>query len=309
MIKYTLKRLLMLIPVIIGITLFIFIIMSFAPGDPARMKLGNDASPQQLAEMRHELGLDQPLLVRYVDYLGKAVQGDLGTSWYSDYNVASEFLSRLPNTLTLGLLAMLLSILVAYPIGILAAVKQFSVYDYGTLVFAMLFASMPAFWLGLIAQIYLSIHLGLFPATGVGSLAHFILPAITLAGVQVAGEVRGGRTLMLELLKQDFVRTARSKGASEKRVIIGHAFRNALLPSVTGLGMQFATLLGGAVVTESVFAIPGVGSLLINAVRARDVPVVMGIIFVIAIFVGVVNLLTDLLYVVVDPRVKRGYVS
>ena len=297
----------MLIPVIIGITLFIYVIMSVAPGDPARMILGQDATVEQIQAKRAELGLDRPLLIRYVNYMAGVVQGDFGSSWYNEYNVIAEFGARLPNTLTLGMTAMALAALLGIPLGVFAAVRQYSVYDYTTLVAAMIFSSMPAFWFGLMAQVYLCLKLGWLPATGADSLVHFILPAVTLAAAILASQVRMTRTSMLEVIKQDYVRTARSKGAPEKRVIVKHVLRNGLLPVVTSLGMGFALLLGGTVVIESVFAIPGVGSLLIGAVRLRDVPVVMGIIVVIACFVGVMNLLVDLLYAVIDPRVKQGY--
>lgn len=306
MVKYIIKRLLMLIPVVIGITFFIFVIMNVAPGDPALLILGNEASAEQIMKLRTELGLDQPLVMRYINYMLGVLRGDLGTSWYNNYDVLSEFLARVPNTIILGVMATGLAALLGIPLGIIAAVKQYQVIDYVTLTAAMLFASMPAFWFGLMAQVYISLKLGWLPTTGVGSFAHYILPAVTLSAAQLASQVRMTRTSMLEVIKQDYVRTARSKGASEPRIIIKHVLRNGLLPVVTTLGMSFAMMLGGAIVTESVFAIPGTASLLINAVRLRDVPVVMGIIVIIATFVGVVNLLVDLLYAVIDPRVKLG---
>ncbi|MGI6004206.1 MAG: ABC transporter permease [Christensenellales bacterium] len=305
--KFILKRVLMLLPVVVGITLFIYVIMSVAPGDPARLILGSDATHEEVLAKRTELGLDRPVLVRYGSYMLGVFRGDFGTSWYNNFNVISEFLARLPNTLTLGLLAMGLAAVLGIPLGILAAVRQYHVVDYTTLAGAMIFSSMPAFWFGLMAQVYISLRLGWLPATGAGSLAHFVLPAVTLAAAQLASQVRMTRTSMLEVIKQDYVRTARSKGATERRVIVRHVLRNGMLPVITQLGIAFAMLLGGTIVTESVFAIPGVASLLINAVRLRDVPVVMGIIVIIATFVGVVNLLVDLLYAVIDPRIKLGY--
>jgi peptide/nickel transport system permease protein len=307
MAKYILKRILFLIPVIIGITLFIYVIMSVAPGDPAELLLGNTVTEEVLQAKRVEMGLDKPVLIQYLNYMGGVLQGDFGTSWFSSYNVLQEFAQRLPNTLRLGLLAMAIAAVAGVPLGVLAAVRQYHVFDYITLVGAMMFSSMPAFWFGLMAQVYISLKWGLLPATGAGSVAHYILPAFTLAGAQLAGQVRLTRTSMLEVIKQDYVRTARAKGAPEGRVIIKHVLRNGMLPVATGLGMAFAYLLGGTVITESVFAIPGVGSLLIGAVKIRDVPVVMGIVVVIAVFVGVVNLLVDLLYAFIDPRVKLGY--
>ena len=304
MAKYILKRILMLIPVVIGITLFIFVIMSLAPGDPATLILGADATYEEILAKRMELGLNDPVLIRYLKYMVGVIQGDFGISWYNGYNVMSEFLSRIPNTLILGLLSNAIVIMVGIPLGVIAAVKQNGVIDYCTLILAMLFSSMPAFWFGLMAQIYFCLNLGWFPATGADSLKNFVLPAVTLASASLAGQVRLTRTSMLEVNKLDYVRTARSKGCSESRIILKHVLRNGLLPGVTGIGGHRATIVGGAIVTESVFAIPGVASLMINAVKIRDVPVVMGIIVVISVFVGVVNLLVDLTYAVIDPRVK-----
>lgn len=294
----------MLIPVVIGITLFIFVIMSLAPGDPATLILGADATYEEILAKRMELGLNDPVLIRYLKYMVGVIQGDFGISWYNGYNVMSEFLSRIPNTLILGLLSNAIVIMVGIPLGVIAAVKQNGVIDYCTLILAMLFSSMPAFWFGLMAQIYFCLNLGWFPATGADSLKNFVLPAVTLASASLAGQVRLTRTSMLEVNKLDYVRTARSKGCSESRIILKHVLRNGLLPVVTGIGGHIATIVGGAIVTESVFAIPGVASLMINAVKIRDVPVVMGIIVVISVFVGVVNLLVDLTYAVIDPRVK-----
>ena len=292
MVKYIIKRILMLIPVIFGITLFIYVIMSLAPGDPATLILGPDATYEEILAKREELGLNDPILVRYFKYMAGVLHG--------------EFLNRIPNTLLLGLLSNAIVILVGIPLGIIAAVKQNGVIDYCTLVLAMLFSSMPAFWFGLMAQIFFCLNLGWFPATGAESLKHFILPAVTLASASLAGQVRLTRTSMLEVNKLDYVRTARAKGCSESRIVIRHVLRNGLLPVVTSIGAHIATIVGGAIVTESVFAIPGVASLMINAVKIRDVPVVMGVIVVISVFVGVVNLLVDLLYAVIDPRVKLG---
>jgi peptide/nickel transport system permease protein len=309
MLKYFCKRLLMLIPVVIGITFFIYVIMSVAPGDPARFILGSDATIEEVEAKREELGLNSPVVVQYLRYMLGVLGGDLGISWFNGFNVLSEFLDRIPNTLVLGMLAMLISASLGIPLGVIAAVRQYHALDYVTLAAAILFGSMPAFWFGLMAQVYIALKLRLLPATGVGSIRHFILPAFTLAAAQMAGQVRLTRTSMLEVIKQDYVRTARAKGAGEKRIIVKHVLRNGLLPVVTSLGFSFAVLVGGAIVTESVFAIPGVASLLINAVKTRDVPVVMGIILIIACFVGTVNLLVDMLYTAIDPRVKLGYGS
>lgn len=306
MAKYIFKRFLMLIPVVLGITMFIYVIMSMAPGDPAKLILGTDATYEEIVAKQLELGLDKPVLIRYFNYMKDVITGNFGSSWYNGYDVMSEFVSRLPNTLTLGLMSMAIAAFIGIPLGVFAAVRQNGVLDYVTLILAMLFSSLPAFWFGLMAQIFFCIQLGWFPATGADSIRHFILPAITLASASLAGQVRLTRTSILEVNKLDYVRTARSKGASEGRIIMKHVLRNGMLPVVTSIGSQFANLIGGAIVTETVFAIPGVASLLINAVKLRDIPVVMGIIVIIAIFVGVVNLMVDLTYAFIDPRVKLG---
>lgn len=296
----------MMIPVVLGVTFFIYVILSMAPGDPAQLILGAEATAEQIEAKRVELGLNQPIIVRYARYIWNILHGDFGSSWYNGYNVLTEFSQRLPNTLRLGMLSMVISATLGIAIGVITAVKQYSALDYMSLVMAMLFSSLPAFWFGLMAQIYFALNLGWFPATGADTFGHFILPAITLAAASLAGQVRTTRSAMLDVIKQDYVRTARSKGCPERRIVLHHVMRNGMLPVVTGLGMSFATLISGAIVTESVFSIPGVASLMINAVKIRDVPVVMGILFVIACFIGVVNLLVDLLYAVIDPRVKVG---
>ena len=306
MLIYIGKRILMLIPVVVGITLFIFIVMSVAPGDPAALVLGGDASWEEILEMREQMGLDRPVIVRYFMYMGNVIRGDFGYSWFHGYQVMAEFATRLPNTFRLGLMSMMISTFLGIPLGIAAAVRQNSVIDYASLIFAMIFISIPTFWFGLMAQVWFSLTLGWFPATGGDSMRHFILPAITLAALSMGAMMRLTRTSMLEVIKLDYVRTARSKGASEGRVITKHVLRNGLLPVVNSIGGSLAGIISGAIVTESVFAIPGVATLLINAVRLRDVPVVMGIIVIIALFVGLVNLLIDITFALIDPRVKFG---
>jgi len=309
MVKYILKRLLMLIPVVIGITFLIFMIMSVAPGNIAALTAGSDATLEDIQAKEHELGLDRPVIVQYVDYMSHVVRGDLGASWYNGYQVIDEFKMRLPNTLKLGCFGMLIAAVIAIPLGITAAVHQYGVLDITTLIGSMIFASIPAFWLGLLLQLLFCIKMSIFPATGSESFVHFILPAITLSALHTAWQTRTSRTYMLETIKQDYIRTARAKGASEIRVITRHALRNAMIHILTSLGTTFASLLGGTVVIETVFGIAGTGSMLINAVKMRDTPVVVGVVMVISIFVGIVNLLVDLLYAAVDPRVKLGYVS
>lgn len=304
MFKYALKRLLMLIPVLIGITAFIYIILSLTPGDPVALILGQDATAEQLAALRAQMGLDRPLLVRYAGYMWGVLQGDFGSSWISGYNVFSEFISRIPNTLSLGMFAITIAITIGIPFGMFAAIRQNKLMDHVTRVCAMFFACLPGFWIGMMAQVYFCLKLGLLPASGVGSLRHFIMPAFTLSAGMMASLVRLTRTSMLDVMNHDFVRTARAKGVIEYKVMFVHVFRNGMLPVITQVGIAFAAIMGGAVVTEAVFAIPGIGSLLINAVKSKDIPVVMGTIVFVGVFVGIVNLVVDLIYAFVDPRIR-----
>lgn len=304
MLKYILKRLLLLIPVVIGITFFIYIILSAAPGDPAQLILGMDATEADLAALRAELGLDKPVVIQYFNYMFGVLRGNFGTSWLSGYEVLPEFLHRLPNTILLATLSMAFAAIIGISLGIVSAIRQNTFIDYFSLALAVLLFSLPAFWFGLMAQIVFCLNLGWLPAAGVGSFKHFLLPALTLGANVLASQLRMTRTSMLDVVKQDFIRTARAKGAPERRVVMRHVLRNGMLPVVTQVGISYASCMGGSVVTESVFSIPGVGSLLVNAVKSRDIPVVMGSIIFVAVFVGIINLLVDLLYAWIDPRVK-----
>ena len=301
--KYALKRLLMLIPVIFFVTLVLYIILSLAPGNLARQILGQDASQEQIAQLEEEMGLNRPILVRYVDYIAGVCRLDFGQSWLGGNDVLAEFSHRLPYTLAVACLAVLFAIGVGIPIGIFSAIKQYSLFDYGSTFVAMMLFSMPAFWLGTMCQILFCLTLGLLPVSGVATWRHFILPPLILGANTLASMIRMSRTSMLDVIKQDYIRTARAKGASQGKVIVRHAMRNSLIPVVTQVGISFAGAIGGAVVTESIFAIPGIGSLLINAVKSRDVPVVMGTVIFVTIIVGVINLIVDLICAVIDPRI------
>jgi peptide/nickel transport system permease protein len=309
MLKYIIKRLVLIIPVIIGITLFIYLVLALAPGDPVSLILGPDATMEDLAAKRHELGMDKNVFIRYINYMLSILRGDFGTSWLSGRDVLSEFRQRVPQTFTLALATLGITIILGISLGILAAVKQNRPVDSTTLVFALIFSSIPAFWFGMMMQIAFALKLGWFPSMGIGSARHYILPAFTLGMVNIAAQVRVTRSSMLDVINQDYIRTARAKGANEFRVITRHVVRNGLLPVVTNIGMVFANAFGGAVVTETVFAIPGIGTFMINAAKTRDVPIVMGVIIFVAIYVAVVNLLVDLVYAFIDPRVKLGYMA
>ena len=304
MLKYVIKRLLLLIPVVLGITFIIFVVLNLAPGDPAAMILGQDATAEALAAKRAELGLDQPIIIQYIRYIAGVLQGDFGTSWLSGYEVLPEFLHRIPYTILLGSLSMFVAVIIGIPLGIIAAIRQYHFVDYASLALALVLFSLPSFWFAMMGQILFCLTLGWLPASGVGSLTHFILPSITLGANILASQLRMTRTSMLDVIKQDYIRTARAKGADERRVVIHHVLRNGMLPVITQVGISFASCMGGSVVTETVFSIPGIGSLLINAVKGRDIPVVMGTLIFIAIFVGIINLIVDIIYAFIDPRVK-----
>ena len=308
MAKYIAKRLLQIIPTFLLLTLLVYTILSLSPADPALMRLGTGATHEAIDEIHHELGLDQPLLVRYGKYMWDLfTKGEMGKSWVMQTSVKKNFIERLPNTLILTALALLLTSVVGIVAGVFAAVNQNSAGDRITMILAMLIISLPNFFLSLICQIFICLKLKWLPVAGAGSFRHFILPAIMLAASRVAGQIRLTRSSMLDVLGQDYIRTAHAKGCSKFRAVTYHALRNGLLPVITGIGNQVGGLVAGAVTVETIFAIPGVGSMLVNAVRSSDIPEVMGPIIFISLLVCIVNLLVDFLYAVVDPRVKLQY--
>ena len=301
--KYIGKRLLLLIPVIVGITFVLYFIMALSPGNPAQLILGADATAEQIQALEEEMGLNDPIIVQYLNYMLGVIRGDFGTSWVSGYNVLGEFILRIPNTLLIAVLATVGAVALGIPMGIYSAVKQYSLFDYGGMVVAMLLFSVPAFWLGTMCQILFCLILGWLPAAGDESLRYFILPSIVLGANTFASMIRMARTSMLDVIKQDYIRTARAKGAPERRVIMRHGVRNGLIPVITQIGISFAGAVGGAIVTETIFAINGVGMLLLNAVKSRDIPVVMGTVIFVAAIVGIINLVVDLICAKVDPRI------
>ncbi len=309
MLKYILKRLLLIIPVVIGITLFIYLLLDIGMGDPTALILGPDASAEQVAALRAELGLDKSVFARYFNYMYNAIQGDLGNSWYNSRPVIDEFLLRLPNTLALAFSALGITIVVGLTFGTLAAVRQNRPIDGITLIFALLFASMPSFWFGLILQIIFCLELQWLPPMGSGTFKHMILPATTLALGTIASQVRMTRSSILDVVNMNYIRTARAKGAGEFRVVFRHVIRNALMPVVTNWGLTFATAFGGTIISETVFSVPGISTFLINAVKVRDIPIVMGTVIIVSVIVALINLIIDIIYAFIDPRVKAGYVN
>lgn len=307
MLRYVAKRCLLLVPVVLGVTILVFLLMHLAPGDAATAMLGEmgqGASAEDVARLRASLGLDQPLYVQYGRYLGGLIRGDLGVSLRSGRPVVEELRERFPYTLQLAATALCLAALIAIPVGIWAAVRRGTIVDFLVMAGALLGVSVPAFWLGLLLMLLFSLSLGWLPASGSGTPFHLILPAITVAWPSLAFLARMTRSAMLEVLGADYVRTARAKGLSERLVIFRHAFRNALIPVVTTLGLQFGALLGGAVLTETIFAWPGLGRLTVQAIQARDLPVVQGAVLFVAVTYTVVNLLVDVLYVFLNPRIR-----
>ena len=310
--RFIFKRLLMLVPVLLGATFIVFFIMDLSPGDPAQIILGRDATPEQIHLLREDMGLNDHLLVRYFRYIGGLLQGEMGVSFRNNLSVASQIAERLPNTILLAFSGMFIAVLIGIPVGIISAKKQYTVFDYTSMVLAMVGASAPVFWLGLMMVIVFALHLGLFPSSGMGQgffgvLHSLALPATTL-GVSITALVaRMTRSSMLEVIRQDYVDTARAKGLKEWFITWRHMMKNALIPIITVVGLQFGALLGGSVMTETIFSWPGVGRFVVEGIQAQDTPVVLGSVVVMAIMFSVVNLLVDILYAYVDPRIKSQY--
>ena len=304
MLKYIAKRLVYLIPVLIGIVFVIFTIMYFSPGDPAKLILGDRAPEEQVEALRHELGLDLPYHQQFFNYIKNAVRGDFGNSYQLRMPVWDIIKLRFPLTLQLTTFTMLIAVLIGVPVGILSAVKQYSIVDAFSVVFALLMASIPAFWLGMLLMLLFSLNLGWLPSSGYEGLKWLILPSVTLGFINCATIMRMTRSSMLEVVRQYFIRTARAKGAAEKRVIFKHALKNAIIPVITVVGNAFGSSLGGAVVTETVFGLPGMGTQIITAIRQKDNPVVLASVIVIALAFSLVNLIVDILYTYVDPRIR-----
>lgn len=328
---YIIKRLLQIIPVVLGVTLIAFALIHLAPGDPVRTMLGQHATQQEIDEIRDKYGLNRPLYEQYFIWLGDVLKGDLGRSILTHEQVTTEIGSRFPNTIELAIAAMIFAILIGVVAGVISATKQYSVADYSVMGLALFGISMPVFWLGIMLMMIFGVFLGWLPIGGridlllpfqsitgfmvidsiitlngaafISVLEHLILPAIALGTIPMAIIARTTRSSMLEVLRQDFIRTERAKGLSERKVIYKHAIRNAMVPVVTVIGLNFGLLLSGAILTETVFSWPGVGRLVVDAVYARDYPLVIGCILIFALVFVIVNLITDILYTYIDPRI------
>ena len=307
MIKFIVKRLVALIPVLLGVTLLVFFILDLAPGDPAKTILGEQARPEDIAALREEMGLNDPFIVRYGRYMFDLVQGDLGTSYKTRDPVGEEVWARLPNTITLALTSTVVAILLALPLGIIAAIKQNTLFDVSMFI-SLLGISMPVFWMGLLLILFFSVKLGWFPVAGADQgIKSLVLPSVALGFMHMAAIARTTRSSMLETIRQDYIRTVRAKGLPEHEIITDHALRNALIPTTTVIGLQIGQMLGGSVLTESVFAWPGIGRYMIQSIQGRDIPSVMGCIIIFAIGFALINLLVDLIYGFIDPRIKAQY--
>ena len=293
----------MTIPTVVVASAIVFLMLRFIPGDPAMLMAGEDPKPEVIQALRKQWGLEEPLPVQYLVFIKNVISGNLGISIRSALPVSYEISLRLPHTMLLSLVAMTLSIVIGILVGIISSTRPYSIVDNASMLVALIGVSAPAFWTGLMLMWLFAVRLGWLPAVGVGTLAHIVLPSITLTGFTTPVLARQTRSSMLEVLRQDYIRTARSKGLSERAIVYGHAVRNAMIPVITVAGISFGRLLGGSIVTETVFAYPGIGKLLIDAIFARDYPIVQGTVLVYAVVFTFLNLLVDLTYAYIDPRI------
>ncbi|KAF0820544.1 MULTISPECIES: nickel ABC transporter permease [unclassified Cytobacillus] len=304
MLMFILRRIIQTIPVIIGVTFVVFFIMQLVPGDPAVLLAGEGASKETIEAIREQLGLNKPLYIQYFEYLTNVFKGDLGVSLKNSQPVLDEILVRLPITIELAFFSIIITIVLGMAAGIISAVKPYSLTDISVMLVALLGISLPSFWFGLMLMYFFSVKLQVLPVAGWDSLLHVILPAITLGAGGAAIVARMTRSSMLEVIRQDYIRTARAKGLREQIIIYKHALRNALIPVITVVGLQFGALLGGTVLVESIFAINGLGRMIVDAIRMRDLPMVQGgVLFASLIFV-VVNLFVDVFYRFFNKRIE-----
>lgn len=306
--RFILKRLLWMIPVVIGVAILIFTILYFTPGDPARMILGSSATVEDVEVLRDSMGLNDPYVAQLGRFLKELfIDFDLGESYFTGRSISADIISRLPHTFLLALGSMVLSCLIGIPLGITAAVNQNKLSDRISMLVALVGISMPQFWVGLLLVLLLSLHLGLLPSAGIGSWTNYVIPIIATSLSGIATQARLVRSSMLDVVNADYITTARAKGVSRLKTIYGYALPNALIPVVTQAGTSFGKMLGGTIVIESVFSIPGIGLYMINAINNRDYPVIRGSVVFLAIAFSFVILLVDLIYAFIDPRIKAQY--
>ena len=307
MIKYIIRRLLLMIPVIIGVTLLIFLLQAFTPGDPASLALGSDATEAELEQWREERGLNDPILVQYVKYMWGVLKGDFGISYRSPKNITRTIFERWPTTFLVALLSVSISAVIGILLGIIAALNRNNWIDSAARLMGMLGVSMPNFWFALLMIMYFAVEKKWFPVSGFSTPGHWVLPMATVGILGSCGLLRLTRSAVLDSLSADYIRTARSKGQKESKVVMHHVLRNALIPIVTSVGGHFAGALGGTIIIEQIFAIPGLGQLMVNAIYQRDYPLIRGSVLLVAVTASVINLLIDLVYAAIDPRVKAAF--
>lgn len=309
MIRYIIKRILLMIPILLGITLIVAVFIEIAPGDPAKIKLGSDATPEELQAFRDEYGLDDPFFVKYVRFIGNAVRGNFGRSFYNNRPVITEILQRFRYTLMTSSMSVTLAVLVGIPLGIFAATHQYTLWDNAAVTLSLAFVSMPAFFFALLLVRFFGLHLKILPLSGVSSWKGWILPVISLSFGFTATITRQMRSNMLEVIRQDYITTARAKGQSEFKIRYIHALKNAIIPIITVVGGIFGMALGGAMIAEVIFSIPGLGQYTLSGLTGRDYPVVQGsTLFMSAIF-SIVMLLIDLLFSFIDPRIRSQFMK
>lgn len=308
MLKFILKRLLMLIPIIIGISFICFVIMSFTPGDPARIILGDRAPNEAVAQLRQEMGLNDPMIVQYGRYMLHAFQGDFGRSYLTQEPVLNAVFTRFPVTLYLTLFATVVSVGLGIPIGIVSATKKYSIFDRASMIFVLVAISMPSFWLGLLLILLFALQLHWLPSGGYTSLISLILPSLCLGIGMSAVIARMTRTSLLEEMSKDYVKTAEAKGMTRNAAILKHALKNSMVPVITVIGMSMAGLLAGSVLAETVFSLPGVGQLMLSAINHKDMPVVLASVILMAVAFCIANLIVDIIHAFIDPRVKSEYI-
>lgn len=304
MLKYIVKRILISIPVLIGVMLIIFLLLNVVPGDPVTLMMKEHIEPDLIEKMRAQMGLDDPVMVRFFRYMKNAAMGDFGISYKLNRNVTDLIINAFPHTVRLSVFAALIAWVIGIPAGIISAVKKSTFTDRFFMSFSLLGVSMPVFWAALLLQYIFAFKLKLLPVSGYSTIKHLIMPAIVLGWSSAGTIARLTRSSLLEILKNDFIRTARAKGLKENGVVIGHALKNAMLPVVTVMAIQVASLLSGAVITESVFGIPGIGRLSVNAIQDRDMPLLQGTVVFTTVLIIAGNLIADILYSVIDPRIR-----
>jgi peptide/nickel transport system permease protein len=308
MFKFVVKRLIAMIPVVLAVTFVVFTIMWFVPGDPTNIILGNEWSEAASAKLKAELGLDQPFLVQFFHYTTNLVQGDFGMSYITRAPVREQLMARFSNTLEVVAGAMLFCVGVGVPIGVYSGVRPYSLFSNFTMVAGLLGISFPIFWLGLLLILLFSVYLRWLPSSGLDDgFASLILPSLALGSNYMANIMRITRSSMLEVIRQDYIRTAKAKGVTARDVVVKHALQNSMMPTITVIGMDVGTLLGGVVLTETVFSIPGTGRLLVESINKRDTPTVLGCLVIMAVCIAISNLLVDIVYAYVDPRIKAQY--